>query len=171
MSFGEELRRERELRKISLREVAQATKINVRYLEALERNDFAHLPGGLFNRGFVRAYCEYIGVDSEAMVNAYLLEVRGQGGGGQAPIGDPRLLRGPAARAAADGCASATHANPRRRRRWLLGLAIAAVILAAGACVTLWVLDERDGSTGPASSRAAPLSEGGDHGGAERNHA
>ena len=74
MSFGEEIRRERELRQISLREVAQATKINLRYLEAMERNDFAYLPGGLFNRAFVRAYCEHIGVDSESMVNAYLLE-------------------------------------------------------------------------------------------------
>ena len=46
-------------------------------LEALERNDFASLPGGLFNRGFVRAYCKHIGVDPEVMVNAYLLEERG----------------------------------------------------------------------------------------------
>ena len=45
-SFGEELRRERELRQISLREISESTKINVRYLDALERNDFKHLPGG-----------------------------------------------------------------------------------------------------------------------------
>lgn len=77
-SFGEELKRERELRQISLREVSEATKINLRYLEALEQNDFRHLPGGVFNKGFVRAYSEYIGVDPEAMVNAYLLEERGQ---------------------------------------------------------------------------------------------
>ena len=78
MSFGEELRRERELRQISLREVAEATKVNIRYLEAMERNDFAHLPGGVFNRGFVRAYAQFIGVDPEAMVNAYILEERAQ---------------------------------------------------------------------------------------------
>jgi cytoskeletal protein RodZ len=77
-SFGEELKRERELRQISLREVSEATKINLRYLEALEQNDFRHLPGGVFNKGFVRAYAEYIGVDPEAMVNAYLLEERAQ---------------------------------------------------------------------------------------------
>lgn len=77
-SFGEELRRERELRQISLREVSEATKINIRYLEALERNDFRHLPGGVFNKGFVRAYSEFIGVDPEAMVNAYLLEEQEQ---------------------------------------------------------------------------------------------
>jgi cytoskeletal protein RodZ len=78
MSFGDELRRERELREISLREVAEATKVNIRYLEAMERDDFEHLPGGVFNRGFVRAYAQYIGVDPEAMVNSYLLEERAQ---------------------------------------------------------------------------------------------
>jgi cytoskeletal protein RodZ len=78
VSFGEELRRERELRSIELREVADATKVNIRYLEAMERNDFRPLPGGLFNRGFVRAYAEFIGIDPEGMVNAYLLEEQAQ---------------------------------------------------------------------------------------------
>jgi len=90
MTFGDELKRERELREISLREVSNATKINLRFLEALEQNEFANLPGGLFNRGFVRAYAEYIGVDPEAMVNAYLLEEQAQGG--SAPRG-PLLRR------------------------------------------------------------------------------
>lgn len=75
-SFGETLRRERELRQISLREISESTKINLRYLEALERDDFRHLPGGVFNKGFVRAYAQYIGVDPESMVNAYLDEER-----------------------------------------------------------------------------------------------
>lgn len=73
-SFGETLRRERELRQISLREISESTKINLRYLDALERDDFRHLPGGVFNKGFVRAYAQYIGVDAEQMVNAYLAE-------------------------------------------------------------------------------------------------
>jgi cytoskeleton protein RodZ len=73
-SFGETLKRERELRQISLREIAEATKINLRYLDALERDDFRHLPGGVFNKGFVRAYAEFIGIDPEAMVTAYLEE-------------------------------------------------------------------------------------------------
>jgi cytoskeletal protein RodZ len=77
-SFGEEIRREREMREISLREVAEATKINIRFLEALERNHFTHLPGGQFTKGFVRAYAQHIGVDGEAMVNAYLYEVERQ---------------------------------------------------------------------------------------------
>ncbi len=77
-SFGEEFKRERELRQISLREVSDATKISVRYLAALENNDFTYLPGGVFNRGFVRAFARFIGVDPEAMVNAYLLEEQTQ---------------------------------------------------------------------------------------------
>ena len=64
-TFGEELRRERELRQISLREVSEATKINMRFLEALERNEFRHLPGGQFTKGFVRAYSQHIGLDAE----------------------------------------------------------------------------------------------------------
>jgi len=94
MSFGEELRRERELRQISLREIAQATKIDLRRLEALERNDFSRLPGGLYNRGFVRAYCDHIGVDAESMVNAYLLEERSQTTRPASTTTDAGLLRG-----------------------------------------------------------------------------
>lgn len=73
-TFGETLKRERELRQISLREISEATKINLRYLESLERDDFRHLPGGVFNKGFVRAYAQFIGVDPESMVMAYLEE-------------------------------------------------------------------------------------------------
>jgi hypothetical protein len=74
-SFGDILKRERELREISLREISDATKINIRYLEALEQNRFEILPGGLFNKGFIRAYAVYIGLDGEDMVNAYLDEI------------------------------------------------------------------------------------------------
>ncbi|MFQ5702361.1 MAG: helix-turn-helix domain-containing protein, partial [Acidobacteriota bacterium] len=74
-SFGEELRRERELRDISLKEISEATKISTRFLQALEEDDFAILPGGIFNRGFIRAYARFIGIDGEEMVNAYLHEV------------------------------------------------------------------------------------------------
>ncbi len=77
-SFGETLKRERELRQISLKEISEATKINSRYLDALEKNEFRHLPGGVFNKGFVRAFAQYIGIDPEAMVESYLEELRTQ---------------------------------------------------------------------------------------------
>lgn len=97
-SFGEELRRERELRDISLREISEATKISIRFLEGLEQNNFDLLPGGVFNRGFVRAYARFIGVDAEEMVNAYLHEVSlreaRKGHGDEAPAGKRGAARG-----------------------------------------------------------------------------
>ncbi len=70
-SFGEELRREREIRGISLKEIADATKISKRFLEALESNDHKTLPAPVFTRGFVREYARYVGLNVEEMVNRY----------------------------------------------------------------------------------------------------
>jgi transcriptional regulator with XRE-family HTH domain len=70
-SFGEDLRREREIRGISLKEIADATKISKRFLEAIERNDHHTLPAPVFTRGFVREYARYVGLNSEEMVNRY----------------------------------------------------------------------------------------------------
>ena len=70
-SFGEELRREREIRGISLKEISDATKISKRFLEALERNDHKTLPAPVFTRGFVREYARYVGLNAEEMVNRY----------------------------------------------------------------------------------------------------
>jgi cytoskeletal protein RodZ len=70
-SFGEELRREREIRGISLKEIADATKISKRFLEAIERNDHRTLPAPVFTRGFVREYARYLGLNAEEMVNRY----------------------------------------------------------------------------------------------------
>src|SRR6478609_10456291 len=69
--FGEELRREREIRAISLKEIADATKISKRFLEAIERNDHKTLPAPVFTRGFVREYARYLGLSVEEMVNRY----------------------------------------------------------------------------------------------------
>lgn len=70
-SFGDELRREREIRAISLKEIADATKISKRFLEAIENNDHKTLPAPVFTRGFVREYARYLGLNSEDMVNRY----------------------------------------------------------------------------------------------------
>ncbi len=94
-SFGESLKRERELREISLRQISEATKINLRYLEALEENRFDALPGGLFNKGFIRAYATYIGIDGEAMVNSYLQEINAHRPGGEASSRGPSNLHRP----------------------------------------------------------------------------
>ncbi|MEW6363005.1 MAG: RodZ domain-containing protein [Acidobacteriota bacterium] len=71
-SFGQRLKRERELRGVAIDEIAQATKISSRMLDALESNRFDLLPGGVFNRGFIRAYARYLGLNEEDVVNDYL---------------------------------------------------------------------------------------------------
>jgi cytoskeletal protein RodZ len=70
-SFGEELRREREIRGISVKEIADATKISRRFLEAIERNDHKTLPAPVFTRGFVREYARYLGLNADEIVNRY----------------------------------------------------------------------------------------------------
>lgn len=66
--FGERMQREREMRSISLEEIAESTKIGCRMLRALEEEDFDKLPGGIFNKGFVRAYAKFLGIDEEQAV-------------------------------------------------------------------------------------------------------
>jgi transcriptional regulator with XRE-family HTH domain len=70
-NFGERLKRERELREVTLEEITQATRIGSRFLEALENEDWDRLPGGVFNRGFVRSIAHYLGLDEEAFLAEY----------------------------------------------------------------------------------------------------
>ena len=78
-TFGTSLRTERETRGITLEQIAAATRIGRSYLEALERDDLAYLPGGVFNRGFVRAYAQFLGLDPDEAVEAYTHEEHAQG--------------------------------------------------------------------------------------------
>jgi cytoskeleton protein RodZ len=71
-SFGESLRRERDVRGVSLREVAEGTKISVRFLQALEEDRLDVLPGGLFPRAFVRQYALFLGLDPEKVVTDFV---------------------------------------------------------------------------------------------------
>lgn len=95
-SFGDELRRERVLREVTLEEISAATKISLRLLSALERSDLAKLPAPVFTRGFIRAYCLHLGLDPVEKVNTYLSVV--QTGTAPSPAGKPalgsRFLRG-----------------------------------------------------------------------------
>lgn len=70
-NFGERLKRERELREVSPSEITSATRISGRFLEALENEDWGKLPGGIFNRGFVRAIARYLGLDEEGLLAEY----------------------------------------------------------------------------------------------------
>jgi cytoskeletal protein RodZ len=69
--FGERLKRERELREVSLEEVAKSTRIGTRFLDALENEQWEKLPGGIFNRGFVRAIAHYLGLSEEDLLSEY----------------------------------------------------------------------------------------------------
>src|SRR5262245_48040011 len=75
LTFGEELRRERLIREVSLDEISASTKISVRLLTALESSDIEKLPAPVFTRGFIRAYARHLGLDPDEMVNAYLADV------------------------------------------------------------------------------------------------
>ena len=70
-AFGDRLRREREMRGITLEEITESTKISRRHLEALEGEHFDQLPGGVFNKGFVRAYARFLGIDGDQAVADY----------------------------------------------------------------------------------------------------
>src|SRR4051812_8636678 len=84
-SFGQRLQRECEMRGITLDEIAISTKIGTRSLRALEEEDFEQLPGGIFNKGFVRAYAKYLGIDEEQAVADYLTA----SGEGEQPLPAP----------------------------------------------------------------------------------
>ncbi len=71
-TFGDKLKRERELRGVTLEEIAEATKIGTRSLKALEDEQFDQLPGGIFNKGFVRAYAKFLGLDEEQAVADFM---------------------------------------------------------------------------------------------------
>ena len=78
-TIGERLRSAREERGIPLREISDQTRISVHFLEAIESNDYKRLPGGIFNRSFVKAYARYVGYDEKEAVEAYARYVRDQG--------------------------------------------------------------------------------------------
>jgi transcriptional regulator with XRE-family HTH domain len=67
-SFGEWMQRERERRNITLRVIADRTKIGTGLLEALERGDVSRWPGGIYRRAFIRSYADAIGLDGDLVV-------------------------------------------------------------------------------------------------------
>lgn len=92
-SFGEHLKRERELRGVSIDEVSAATRISTKFLEAIEHGDWEQLPGGAFNRGFIRSTSKFLGLDEDSMVAEYSLETNGNGTPHVAPHRNRELPR------------------------------------------------------------------------------
>src|SRR5204863_3699181 len=74
--FGGMLRAARERKGVSLRQIANSTKISVAVLEALERNDVSRLPGGIFGRAFVRSFAIEVGLDPETTIQEFIVQFR-----------------------------------------------------------------------------------------------
>ncbi len=66
------------MRGVSLEEISLATRIAPRFLAALESEQWEKLPGGVFNRGFIRSIAHYLGLDEDSMVAEYALHTRGR---------------------------------------------------------------------------------------------
>ena len=83
-TFGERLKRERELREVTPEEVCKATRIAPRFLEALENEQWNRLPAGVFGRGFVRSIAKYLGLSEEDLLSEYDLARQENGNGAPA---------------------------------------------------------------------------------------
>jgi cytoskeleton protein RodZ len=71
LTLGEKLRQAREERGITIMEVSEQTRISPLYLEAIENDDYSPLPGGIFNKGFVKSFAKYVGVDENEALQDY----------------------------------------------------------------------------------------------------
>lgn len=79
ITLGEKLRQAREDRGISISEVAEQTRISALYLESIENNDYKPLPGGIFNKGFVKSYAKFVGIDEQEALQDYAALIAEQG--------------------------------------------------------------------------------------------
>jgi cytoskeletal protein RodZ len=75
-AFGDKFRNAREAKSFSLDDVSNVTKISARMLQAIEEEHFDQLPGGVFNKGFIRAYAKHLGLNDEEAITDYLACLR-----------------------------------------------------------------------------------------------
>ncbi len=79
-TLGEKLRQAREARDITISEVAEQTRISPLYIESIENDDYRILPGGIFNKGFVKSFAKYVGVDEQEALQDYSQLISSQEG-------------------------------------------------------------------------------------------
>jgi cytoskeletal protein RodZ len=79
ITLGEKLRQAREERGISISEVAEQTRISALYIESIEKDDYRNLPGGIFNKGFVKSFAKYVGIDEQEALQDYARLIASQG--------------------------------------------------------------------------------------------
>jgi cytoskeletal protein RodZ len=89
--LGARLKNARESRGLSLHGVSDMTKISIPLLEALERDDYGRLPGGIFSKSFVKAYAVAVGLDADSAVAQFIEEHAQHERENQATIGDPQV--------------------------------------------------------------------------------
>ncbi len=130
-SFGERLKQEREKRKITLEQISVSTKIGTRMLQALEEDNFSQLPGGIFNKGFVRAYSRFVGLDEDQTVAEYL---EASGDGPLIPI-EPESLEEEAGEIEETVRRKTSDAAPARQLPWGW---FAAVLLVVALALSFW---------------------------------
>jgi len=70
-TLGEKLRQAREERGVSISEVAEQTRISPLYIDCIEKDNYKPLPGGIFNKGFIKSYAKYVGVDEQDALRDY----------------------------------------------------------------------------------------------------
>jgi cytoskeletal protein RodZ len=97
--IGNTLREARVRRNLTLQQVEEDTKIRVKYLQAMENEDFDIMPGAAYVKGFLRTYCTYLGLDPEVIIGEYRSKgaLRGENVepfAGASIIGKPRSHRG-----------------------------------------------------------------------------
>ncbi|MET0558276.1 MAG: helix-turn-helix transcriptional regulator [Solirubrobacterales bacterium] len=140
---GATLREARNRRKIDLAEVEAATKIRVRYLRAIENEEWEHLPGDAYARPFVRTYAAYLGLDAERLTEQLRRRGRGSVPAERLPRVDPRPSAPPARERRLSGM-------PPRLLAVLVSVALIAVLLVVG-LTSGGSGGGSDGSTGPSS--------------------
>lgn len=139
--FGARLREAREGRGLTLRAIADITRISVRALEALEKNDISRLPGGIFSRAFVRAYANEIGLDPEQMVAEFITRFPDE----IVTQGHPRTRD-----------LVAELENDERQTGWLTPLRIALVVIPLLAIAAYFLLTARRAGAEPLPLTARP---------------
>ncbi len=92
-SLGEQLRRAREARGISLRDISELTRITMRHLEAIEQDDYKYLPGGIFNRSFIKAYARHVKFNEHRALELYAVAAREHGEAMDDPLTTPQRSR------------------------------------------------------------------------------
>jgi cytoskeleton protein RodZ len=131
-AFGDWLRRQREMREISLRDIADRTKISLRYLQAMEDDRFDLLPAPIFAKGFLREYARYVGLSPDEVVNHYL-SVQQQGSPEEEGVKKDSTLAGQ------------RPSRPKPVRNWTYGLflALAVLILIGLVAALAWYAERR----------------------------